>query len=62
MGVRAAVGGRAVVPQAGKTLTAMGGGGGHGTPKLTVRTGGCAEGPCAMNKPAAHWLHRREST
>lgn len=39
MGIRTGVGGRAVVPQGGVALTAMGRRGGEGTPKLAVRTG-----------------------
>ena len=55
MGVRTGVGGRAVVPQGGVALTAMGRREGDGTAKLAVRTGG-------RNKPTTYWLHRREET
>lgn len=58
IGVRAGVGGRAVVPQRGVALTAVGWWDRDGAPKLTVRTCRGAEGTCAWNKPAAYWLHR----
>lgn len=62
MGVRAGVGGRAVVPQCGVALAAVGWREGDGAPKLTVRTRRRAEGACAWNKPATYWLHRGEKT
>lgn len=55
MGVRTGVGGRAVVPQGGVALTAVGRREGDGTAKLAVRTG-------RRNKPTTYWLHRREET
>lgn len=55
MGVRTGVGGRAVAPQGGVALTAVGRREGDGTAKLAVRTG-------RRNKPTTYWLHRREET
>lgn len=62
MGVRTGVGGRAVVPQGGVSLTAVGRREGDGTPKLAVRAGRRAEGASAGNKPTTYWLHRGEET
>lgn len=62
MGVGAGVGGRAVVPQGGVALAAVGRREGDGTPKLAVRTGRGAERAGAGNKPTTYCLHRGEET
>lgn len=54
MGVGTGVGGRAMVPQGGVALTAVGWRKGEGAPKLAVRTGRRAERGCAWNKPTAY--------
>lgn len=54
MGIGAAVGGRAVVPQGGVALTAVGWREGDGTPKLAVRTHRRAERACAWNIPTTY--------
>ena len=64
MGVRAGVGSRAVVPQGGVALAAVGRRERDGASKLAMRTGRRAEGASASarNKPTTYWLHRRGQT
>lgn len=51
------VGCRAVAPQGGVTLAAVGRWDRQGTPKLAVRTGRWAQRGRSRDKPAAYWLH-----
>lgn len=51
------VGSRAVVPQGGVALAAVGRRDGEGTSKLVVRTGWRAQRARGWDKPTTYWFH-----